>query len=292
MQRIKPSTLRITQNGSVVAVLFFGLLITIIAWHMVAKQDLASAKTALPYRPVASQSGFDSRVVRVAALNYSTFAADLLWISTIVNFSELRDANRQNKDLLKLGYSLADLDPRLYSVYPWVTAAYLSRNSTPSEAELADVNGLLRIGMKVFTQDFYLPYSAGLNYIGYSSGASKQRRIREIRDGISLLMQAVSLPGAHNLVNGVIGWFRRRLAILEGREISREQFLTNQLQLMSQTHVPRVRSSILESLTAHGIETDYVKNFERARFRELLGEQAADGYAYLPPNLWLLVRND
>jgi hypothetical protein len=226
------------------------------------------------------------------SLNYRTFAADILWVGTLVDYGESMRAGITPPFLLENGHVIADLDPRFRKVYDWFPNTAMTRNPFISEDEIQDVNRFLERGMVHFPSDAELPFTAAMNYIGYSGKVDNARRLRETEHAIAYLERALQLENAHETIPFVLSWFidrRRRLLGLEQKsEPDREReirMLSRALLTVDDEHLrARIRNK-LERMNASESVVSAARQLE-AEFAE---SRRASELEFLPADLWTAV---
>lgn len=148
---------------------------------------------------------------------FPTLAADLVWIETLIKYGENKRFGGGAFDwMIPTGHRIADLDPEFRVVYDHVPAMAFAGRNRLREEELEEINQLVLRGASVFKDDPQLPFSAAMNYIGYSDGSDTDRRVRELEKGIEYLRESLERrPNAEAMA--VLNWFLTRLSALRGQ---------------------------------------------------------------------------
>jgi len=238
-------------------------------------------------------------VVRGMSLNHPTVAADLVWIWSLVYLGRQDEARRQPRYLDEYARTIHELDPYFYPVYQWFAAAYLQSARPVEHRHLERIEAFLRRGFDYFPNDYQLPYTAGIKYIGYSRDRAPEVRLREIESAIELLQIASQKPGAPEDLLMTIGWLYERKRQLEAQisgdsaptddEVRRRQvdFFEN---MYYQVDDPRTRRRIRRILEDHGADEELLE--KTRRHRKTLQRHHSTSFSYLPVGLWTVLDSE
>lgn len=273
-----------------------GILITLAGSTLLARTYVEDAKFQQTYGPVEDRELAPSaRLLEPLALNYRTFAADMVWIRALLYFGEKSAETNKPERLEDYARTIAQLDPRFYDVYKWFAATYLTTRWPITHQDLEKVTDFLMLGINQFPNDAELPYSAAMNYLGYSVDREPEVRLEEIRDALELLKLAAERPNTPPMTPSVSAYLlrlhRNYSAKIDDKDeeipeaISRRALLETYSRLYLLESNPRMREKLLARLESLG-GTDYIvretrqlrRDFETARSRRL---------PYLPPGLWI-----
>lgn len=228
----------------------------------------------------------DAQLMRTGLLNHSTLAADLAWSWTVIENTEAKRAGRTSDAMPANAAKLVELDPKFYRAFEWFPGAYLLYRSPVTDADLGLVNNYIDIGIRAYPNDWYLPFSAALNYIGYSSRHTPEERLAQNTRALAYLRDSASKPGARDDIGGMILYFENRQRRLEGKAPSREEEAATYLKLLQQTTNPALRESLVNSLKQLGLTEDaYISAFYADQQKLLLASLQTE--PYLPLDLWL-----
>ena len=206
-----------------------------------------------------------------------------------------RIGTRVPQNLVENATIISEVDPLLNAAYEWAPSAMLNNLGEVHEEDIISANSLLLRGMEAFPADYRFPYSAALNYIGYSSEASPERRKRELARALELLEHVVRRADAPSNVTGTASYFIKRFASLQGEEANRKKLRDREIEfnihMLLHTTNAETREQMLQNLRALGADnSEIVRQFEaheavRARLH-------AEDLPYVPENLWMLLYHD
>ena len=237
----------------------------------------------------------DAWVLSSATLNHDTFAADLGWAAAVVDHGESKRHGRLSDSLEHNADVIATVDRIFLAIYPWFSAAYLNNLGKVAPSDVDRVNNFIKRGMVVHPTDFRLPYSAALNYIGYSAFLEPEIRLRQVEDAIRLLETSSSLSGADESVPLLLAWFYNRKRQLtkdkSDSEKSKKEEIAFNLKLLARSSSPEVRQAIQENLKYLGADDSLVTQVlvEKQRGLDLALLQTQP---YLPLDFWLTLQEE
>ncbi len=233
-----------------------------------------------------------SEILQAASLNYGTFAADIAWVATIVDYGESRRDRNRPKHLLNNAHVIADLDPQFRRLYDWFPAVALARTYRATESDLAEINDFIDRGIHVFPQDGYLPFAAAMNYIGHSAHGSKARRLRESDKAIAYLEDAMQLPGSPSNAPFVLSWFldrKRKLMgedeISEADRVREIRYLSRALLSISDRSTRRRIARRLRQMGAGNSIAESARQLEN----EFEAAKESSEFGFLPDDLWVAI---
>lgn len=229
-----------------------------------------------------------------SALNYNTFAADMVWLRVLVYFGEVRTERRgvEFEHLDEYGDTVVALDADFYPIYNWLTATYMATRKEITYEDLMMMNAFLDTGIARFPTSYELLQRAGLNGIGYSDKHSDTDRVVELTQSIGYLERCMKLSGCPDNTAFVISWmYQRRAALLGAKDTSREQAAQQErdfsLSVYPRLTDPALRARMRKQLLELGVEAAQLDALER----EQVGLVRLDYEArapYLPLDLWAL----
>lgn len=260
--------------------------LTLVSLHLNARVDLARLELQIRNRVWASAPLAPASLLAMAALNHTTFAADIAWSWSTVENAEARREGRSSAALVWNVEQLVQLDQKFMRAYEWFPAAYLMYRwpVTPSDLEL--VNHFMDIGIRAYPENPDLPLSAALNYMGHSAKHSVEERIRQGDRALVYLRQAAARPNAREDVTPLIVYFERRKARLEGRKVNLDSEARTYVELLERTVSPVVRKTLLASLRRLGMNDDAILSQLRTSESRLRRKHMTSSPT-LPINLWL-----
>ena len=273
------------------------LLVTLAILALLFSVELESERFRQAYViPVADESPPSVQVVQAGVLNYDTLAADLLWLQALQYSVTHKNAENAPILLTEHAHAIADLDPQFYSVYNWFAATYLATSWPVSYSDLETINNFVERGVRAFPQDAELPYSAALNYIGYSWDREPIVRLKEVNRALEFLKVTASRPNPPDGTVPITLWFLRRRSSLRDQLASKDSADTEFSRSTADNSLPpsvaiyfltadsRIRDT-LEQQLSDGAEE--VQLFERlSDLREDFRSAHASRRSYLPSGLW------
>lgn len=232
-------------------------------------------------------------VADVLSLGHRSLAADMVWIAMIVDYSEHRRLGRRPPYMYETALLLSDLDPHFEALYDWFTGAHLVAVGVADENRIEQTTSVLERAMAAFPNNWEYPYAAALNYIGHSKGASKERRLRELRRGLDFALLAASLPGADDQAVRVARWFERRIDQLSGGSSVQDEaeVIDELLALLRQTRDDGMASQVEQQLIARGVSRDRIRAARRPSRRHVERWKAGP-YRELPFDFWIQVQSE
>lgn len=113
-------------------------------------------------------------VIRMSSLDYTDIVADLIWIQSILYFSNQFFSSGTYKYLETLLNTVTDLDPRFEKAYLWAGSAFIYNGRAITKDSVAASSRLLKKGWdfynnslvkwKVSDEFWRLPFMIGFNY--------------------------------------------------------------------------------------------------------------------------------
>jgi hypothetical protein len=238
---------------------------------------------------------------RALLLDFETLGADLAWVWSLVYWGEHRTNVAPPKYLEDNAETVAALDPKFYPVYDWFSTTYIQSHLPPSHEEIERVNAFLEQGMNQFPTDYRLPYSAGMNQIGYSEHRTARERLEELSRGIEYLQRASRLSGAPPDLPLTVSWmYQRRRQVrakLEGASgsstngsVSRQkvEFLA---EIYYAIDDPGTRRSIRRILSQSDRGKKLLANYQQ-QYQRTLKQRRLASFPYLPLETWSAVATE
>lgn len=236
--------------------------------------------------------------IRALTLNYSTFAASIMWIQLLVYFGDWRLSKHKlpPRHLEEYATAVIELDSSFYPVYPWISATYInSRLETTgvTHEDLLNLSKYLVAGQKHFPNEYELTYLAGLNFLGYSKGRNKTERLTEYKTGIRYLEQCLQHTGCPAVIVLTVKQMRRKARQLE-KSISDNTTIATQTRVDLETLIqiyqtnsdPTLHKRLQSELQQQGVDTKLILNMHSGTFRQEYQESTLN---YVRPNDWALL---
>jgi hypothetical protein len=274
-----------------------GLSITILFVLSYLSGSLALTSSALQFASTPRETIVlpDASILRVVSLNSTTFAGDVAWAAAVVDHGEAKRNGRLSDAIGHNAAVIADIDPGFLRIYEWYPAAYLNNLAKVDSADVDRVNDFIKAGMVIHPLDFSLPYSAALNYIGYSNGLTREKRLDQVNDAIRLLEGSVALSGADESVPLLLTWFysrkRQLLNNVDDSKHAKDAEIAFNLKLLSQTTDSDIRIVAQQNLRLLGVDDlavlQAVNGQQRSLDLALLRSQP-----YLPLDFWLTLQEE
>lgn len=282
------------------------LIVVLVLSFLFSKLSLFRRRAELAEPPPHRQNSLpSSKLLAGAFLNYRTLAADLIWSRALVYYGDRRSRGGHLDALEEYADTISDLDPYFYDVYRWFADIYLTHEFVRRDDAIEVANAFLERGMKYFPEACDLPHTAALNYIGYSPGASAERRLRESKRAIEYLERTARCPDAPENTAALLDYFtqreqRLRHQIAEAADAGVSDHGSNDepglteaqrkfyVRLYLTDSRPSVRQRVISILRRHDAADS--KLLEQAReYARQLEAQHRESYSYLPVDLWTLV---
>ena len=286
------------QRAMLRQLVFILALLGILFLHTLPREAVNARKRHVYFEQRDSYHLPPIELLRVLALNYSTFAASMTWIGGLIYYGDWRTTphNEPPKHLKNYASTITALDPEFYRAYPWFNAvninAHLGQNGGVPHDVLVETGAFLDQGTRQFPSEYDLTYSAGLNFLGYSKEHTPQERVKEYELGIGYFDRCLKLPGCPPyiaLTRKQMYLHRAQLqAQLEGKtppqrvERTKEE-LDSYIQILRGNSDPNLQKQLRFILEREGIDLSVIEEREelQRRYREELG--------YLSLDLWALV---
>ncbi|MGM0557358.1 MAG: hypothetical protein ACQEVA_13325 [Myxococcota bacterium] len=239
-----------------------------------------------------------SEALAALFLNYNEVATDLVWIRALIYFGEQRKKRRNLHAMEGYAYTISELDPYFYKVYRWFADLYVNAQYLRDPDAIEKANHFLKRGMKFFPHKHELPFSAALNYIGYSRMASPERRLKEMDRALYFLRRTAEHSDAPPNLPALIRWFTQRKEQLEqqlgktddnrGTAVLSEEDKELYARMYLLAPDERVRKRIAMMLEQQGIRQEDVLREARYSAKKLARAQD-ETLPYLPVDLWMNV---
>jgi hypothetical protein len=203
-------------------------------------------------------------LIRALAFGYNELAADILWIRTIIYFT---DHLLKDRDLRYLDRHIANiiaLDNRFKIIYRYGSAMMMSRGETRTNEDVLSAIDLLKKAHQLFPDDFQFPFSIGAYYMNDLQSPSKKQRDEWKRDAADWVYRA-SLIGAKEMP-----WLPSLAARIYTEQGRRDLAIQHLQELYLVTQDERMKQQIIWKLKELK-ETKRISDLEQARnvfFRE------------------------
>ncbi|MFW5965867.1 MAG: hypothetical protein ACOCV2_00030 [Persicimonas sp.] len=276
--------------------LLFSLFVLLLLSASSAKLSLESSELRFPTPTDADRYLLpESDVLSALFLNYDNAAADIVWMQALIYYGEQEQRQQGIEHLEKYAYTVSKLDPHFYRVYKWFADIYLTSRFIYVDDAIETANRFLDRGMEYFPDKHELPYTAALNYIGYSTHKPAEVRFRESERAIEYLEKVVQMDDAPPNAILLLDYFHRRKQRLadeiEGEEVSSEtrKLTDDQRELYARMYLlsedASIRSRIEQMIERRGGERDeFVEQVEA--YADQLEEARAEQFSYVPVDLW------
>jgi hypothetical protein len=252
-----------------------GLVLLVVLNFLFAELAMRSASMSVPGRGFEEIALPPASTMRVAFLNFNTFAADLGWIQLIVNYGEGRVQGRPFDNLHPNSNTVRELDPAFYRIYEWFPAVFLNREFPVTFARAETTEQFVVSGLEHFPEDHKLPFHIAMSYVGIQNPPDGPRRRYEKIVKYASLADRRGDPDAA----GVLPFYERKLNTEANSAAEEAQLL---LTLYSRVRSPADRRRIAERLrelsadpTVSGLQFEQLQRFEstRARWGAYMGQE-------------------
>lgn len=272
-------------------------LCVITAFHIQTRQQLISSRKNLSFDQRDGYLFPQTHVIRAFTLNYTTVAATGMWIQLLVYFGDWRLSKHTAPPhhLMDYADAIIKLDSSFYPVYPWIGATYVnSRLETTGATHetLLELSEFLISGRKYFPNEYELPYLAGLNFIGYSEGHSKEERLIEYERGADYLEECIQLPECPAVILLTIKQMRKRAEDLKSKLGKQNKSLpqepdTDLLIKIYQTNSdPKLHKQLASELQKVGLDSSSFHTLNSTRLNKNIAKSKLN---YLSSNEWVLI---
>jgi hypothetical protein len=219
--------------------------------------------------------------LKLMALGYREFVADLVWLRAIAYFGEHLQTDRKYRWLDRYLETIIHLDPRFKGVYRYAGAITMyNLRVITREAVQASLHYLEK-GYRQFPKDWEFPFMICSNYLfempRFARDAAEKQRFQEI--GAEYCREASVLPGALHYLPSMAGGVLSRLG---KRQLAERHFR----ELILRTEDPKLReqlklryAALVSEQEAKRLERDAAAFFESHRL----------SYPYLSPDLFFLL---
>jgi len=213
-----------------------------------------------------------TNTLRVLSLGYENFMADMIWVRLL----QFHQTGQNRSHLPHYIDAVIELDPEFKAAYRWGATAMLFSGGRTSRENVLASNRYLLAGMEQFPDDYYYPYTLGLNWAFYYPARNEKEERAKIRRAVEYLHIAMQKPdvprGTALLIAGLLRYQEDPGTIIDFLE-----------QAYATEPDPEVRRKI-EGRLNRMIGANRRRLFESQRLRrERWLEQ--NGFDYLPPGL-------
>lgn len=219
--------------------------------------------------------------LKLMALGYREFVADLVWLRAIAYFGEHLQTDRKYRWLDRYLETIIHLDPRFKGVYRYAGAITMyNLRIITKEAVRASIHYLEK-GYRQFPKEWEFPFMICSNYLfempRFARDAAEKQRFQEI--GAEYCREASVLPGALHYLPAMTGGVLSRLG---KRQLAERHFR----ELILRTEDPKLRQQ-LEKRYAALVSEQAAKRLERDA--AAFFESHRRSYPYLSPDLFFLL---
>ena len=174
---------------------------------------------------------FSSDEVLAASLNYSTAAADILWIQSLMYRSDRRAIRQPPRQITAYTDAIIDLDPYFHPVYGWHNTFRFRALPDPTLEDLTEANRILEKGLKYFPADWQMAQTLAINLNQNRYDLNAEERLKQLNVAYKYTRQASQLDNAPPQILGLALNFRRRIFNLEEGRPERGDIVDGELQL-------------------------------------------------------------
>lgn len=226
---------------------------------------------------------------------FETMAADVAWIACAVHYGSIDASDPRPERIHVNARIVADLDPFFYDVYGWYSG-FTSQTLRPITVEdVETVNAVLDRGIENFPDDFWLPFDAGMNYVGGVEYESAEQKLRAYERAIEYLERASRRGGGPEYVPLTVAHFHEEVLELrdevEGRgdRASDASYEERHVEFLSEMYYLVDDPGVRESLEAELRETEAGRRAVEEIGREYadrLRRRHSESFDYLPIPVW------
>lgn len=215
------------------------------------------------------------------SFGYREALADLLWMKTLIYFSDELVHRGDKENLLRYAEALLGLDPYFQRIYRWVGTMVLYRKGKPSREDMLDAVVYLERGFELFPDDGELAWTLGATYAYELTQFEDDPADRETYrlKGHDYIRIAV-LKGA------APDW----LASATARHFAKVGRKEEALKHLREVHAVARKPGDRKQLEAQIAKLEGEAYVERLRAHaKTFRERRMGNYPYLPPGLFALV---
>jgi len=226
---------------------------------------------------------------------FETMAADVAWIACAVHYGPMDASDPRPRRIHDNAQVVVELDPYFYDVYGWYSGFTGQTLDPVSLADVEKVNGLLDRGIENFPDDFWLPFDAGMNYLGGVDYENPAEKLRAYECAIEFLEQASRRGGGPEYVPLTVAHLHEEvLQLRENVEADSERestasyeqqhadFLAEMYYLVDD---PGVRNSLEAELKETQAGREALQELGR-EYADRLRRRHSESFAYLPAPVW------
>lgn len=278
------------------------LFVSVLSLAILAHVTSVSSSTSLSEDPVFEEPRswvWTPTTMKTLSLGHEIFAANLVWIDSLLYFADWRLAKLTTppRHLLDYANLVAELDPGFKRVYRWLSTTYINARLDVTMSDLHTVSDFMDKGIERFPLDCELPFMAGSNYVGYSVERTPRERLEEIARATRYFERASILDDCNPQIPFALAYFYRRRSALQKQLVrdateddalmleQRRDFLKTIYLLTTRDEVRERAYSSLRNLglspeDIDALKSTYTRPLERARARTM---------PYLPVDHWSLI---
>jgi len=233
--------------------------------------------------------------MQILFVGFETLAADVAWIACAVHYGPDDASNTPPQFIERNARLVSNLDPKFYDIYGWFSG-YYSQNIRPLHIEdVETVNRLIGRGIEYFPDDFWLPFDAGMNYLGGVDYENPAEKLRAYECAIEFLEQASRRGGGPEYVPLTVAHLHEEvLQLRENVEADSERestasyeqqhadFLAEMYYLVDD---PGVRNSLEAELKETQAGREALQELGR-EYADRLRRRHSESFAYLPAPVW------
>jgi hypothetical protein len=171
-------------------------------------------------------------IIKAASFDYENLVADLIWVKTIIYFSDQFTSRNDFEHLEILLNIVTDLDPRFEKAYIWGGTSFIYNGKFITADSINKSNKLLLKGWDFYNQslvkwrisdDFWrIPFSIGFNYWA---------ELKDKVTGAQYIKEAAKFPGIPDYMRTLSSTLLRKSGKLEeALDVLQEQLEIEKLQ--------------------------------------------------------------
>lgn len=228
-------------------------------------------------------------------VGFETMAADVAWIACTVHYGRIGADDPKPEFVGDNARTVATLDPYFHDVYGWYSGFYSQTMQPISLDDVDSVNALLDRGIEHFPDDFWLPFDAGMNYVGGVNYQNPKEKLHGYERAVAYLERASRREGGPEYVPMTVAHLheevlqlRKEVGDSTGVETERSyqknhaDFLAEMYHLVDE---PGVRQSIESELRESEVGRRALEKLGREYAAELR-RRHRERFGYLSIPLW------
>ena len=220
-------------------------------------------------------------VMRAAAIGYNELVADLLWIRTIIYFTDHFMADNDLRYLERHMQNIVTLDPHFKQVYRFGASMLTNKGSAYSNEDTFAAIRLLKRAHELFPDDPNYPLYIGIYYMNELRTKSRKQRNTWRRQGADWIRRAILLGDSRE-------WLPALAANIYTQQGERELAIEHLKEMYVNAPTEKMRIQISAKLKE--LQATYLAVKLKKQTEEFDNERKASGLSFVPADLFAIIR--